>query len=72
MASAHWEVGWTVVTGLRRRDAMVAPWKESGLVMEELRRCWVVGVRGGVGGRRSLAASQSSSTNYLVLAWIFG
>jgi hypothetical protein len=69
MASAQGEWAGTVVTGLRRREAMVAPWKESFLVMESRR--WVemralplaVGVRGGVGGSRSLAASQSSSTN---------
>ena len=71
MASLQGELEGTVVTGLRRREAMVAPWKASDfLVLVERRReidCWaplVLGVRGGVGGRRSFAASQSSSTNY--------
>jgi hypothetical protein len=72
MASLQGEVAETVVTGLRRREAMVAPWKASFLAMESRREmdCWaplVLGVRGGVGGRRSLAASQSSSTNYVLL-----
>jgi hypothetical protein len=65
MASAQGEVAGMVVTGLRRREAIVAPWKASFLT--ELERPWEgldCGVSGGVGGRRSFAASQSSSTNY--------
>ncbi len=61
----------TVVIGFRRRVLIVASLK-GDLVFEmdiEVRRFWVgrVGdggfVVGGVGGRRSFAASQSSSTN---------
>ena len=68
MASLQGEVEDMVVTGLRRREAMVALWKASeDLVVLECRRWeevpFVAGVSGGVGGRRSLAASQSSSTN---------
>lgn len=68
MASLQGEEEGMVVTGLRRREAMVAPWKVSFFVMESRREMGreeplVDGVRGGVGGRRSLAASQSSSTN---------
>jgi hypothetical protein len=47
---------------------MVAPEKASwDLVLVERRRPLVLGVSGGVGGRRSFAASQSSSTNYFAL-----
>lgn len=68
IASAQGEEAEMVVTGLRRREAMVAPWKASFLAIESRREmdCCapvVLGVIGGVGGRRSLAASQSSSTN---------
>lgn len=52
-----------VVIGLRRRAAMVAPLKESFVVREVRRVCVGMGLIGGVGGRRSFAASQSSSTN---------
>ncbi len=61
MASAQEELERTVVTGLRRRVRMVASWK-GYLVGLWTGDEGVVG--GGVGGRRSLAASQSSSTNY--------
>jgi hypothetical protein len=76
MASLQGEVDEMVVTGFRRREAMVAPWKASFFAMEsrrEIETCapLVLGVRGGVGGRRSLAASQSSSTNYVWLANAF-
>ena len=67
MASLQGEFEGTVVTGLSRREAMVAPWKASACLVVERRRVFapfVLGVRGGVGGRRSFAASQSSSTNY--------
>ena len=57
MASAQGEEAVIVVTGLRRRVRMVAPWKGSCLEVGE------EGLDGGVGGSRSLAASQSSSTN---------
>ena len=63
MASAQGDEAGIVVTGLRRRVRMVAPWKGSCLER-------VVGEEGldwGVGGRRSLAASQSSSTNLGIL-----
>jgi hypothetical protein len=66
MASAHGDVEAIVVTGLRRRDAMVAP--EKGSLARSVGEIGLVGsvggVSGGVGGRRSFAASQSSSTNY--------
>jgi hypothetical protein len=66
MASVTGELAGTVVTGLRRREAMVAPRKASSL--REVERSRVAGgplaaVKSEVGGRRSLAASQSSSTN---------
>jgi hypothetical protein len=68
MASLQGEFAGTVVTGLRRSEAMVAPWKASFLLflLSERRRVTFAasGVSGGVSGRRSLAASQSSSTNY--------
>ena len=71
MASVQEVVVWTVVTGFSRRVRIVASLKGdlSFEVDIEDRRCWGgrVGdggfVGGGVGGRRSLAASQSSSTN---------
>jgi hypothetical protein len=67
MASLQGEFAPTVVTGLRRREAIVAPEKASwDFVLVERRRPLVLGVSGGVGGRRSFAASQSSSTNYFV------
>jgi hypothetical protein len=64
----------TVMMGLRRRVRIVASLKGdfSFEVDIEVRRLWigrVVGeggeVVGGVGGRRSLAASQSSSMNWV-------
>jgi hypothetical protein len=49
------------VTGLRRSEAMVAPAKGSlALIVGEMG--WL-GVSGAAAGRRSFAASQSSSTN---------
>lgn len=63
MASEHGEVEITVVTGLRRRVRIVALAKASlGLLAVKLGDGGLVG--GGVGGSRSFAASQSSSTNY--------
>ena len=75
MASAQGVVVVTVVIGLRRRVRIVASLKGdlSFEVDIEVRRLWVgrVGeggeVVGGVGGRRSLAASQSSSMNWVWL-----
>ena len=62
MASEQGDVDVTVVTGLRRRVRIVALEKESeGLPGVKVGDGGLVG--GGVGGRRSLAASQSSSTN---------
>lgn len=62
MASEHGEVEETVVTGLRRSVRIVASAKASdGLLDVSLGDGGFVG--GGVGGRRSFAASQSSSTN---------
>jgi len=72
MASLQGEFAGTVVTGLRRSEAMVATWKASFLLflLSERRRVTFAasGVSGAVSGRRSLAASQSSSTNYQMLA----
>lgn len=63
MASAQGESASTVVTGFNRNVLIVAPLKESF----DAPRAFEIGdgglVVGGVGGRRSLAASQSSSTN---------
>ena len=72
MASEQGVVAVTVMTGLRRRVPIVASLKGEFLSAFDIdeRRSWVlmVGeggfVGGGVGGKRSLAASQSSSTNY--------
>lgn len=72
MASEQWVLAVTVVMGLRRRVRTVALPKgdlSADWDMESRRR-WegMVGdgglVEGGVGGSRSLAASQSSSANY--------
>lgn len=71
MASAQGVVVVTVVMGLRRRVRIVASLKGdlSFEVDIEVRRLCMGSVRdggevvGGVGGRRSLAASQSSSMN---------
>lgn len=71
MASVQGELAGTVVTGLRRRAEMVAPPKGSlESVVVECERVRVRGeegvspvVKGPLVGRRSLAASQSSSTN---------
>ena len=64
MASEHGEVVGMVVTGLRRRSEMVAPRKASSLTEpERVRASGVEAVKSEVGGRRSFAASQSSSTN---------
>lgn len=64
IASAHDEVLDMLVTGFRRREAIVAPAKGSlAFSVGETGRS---GVSGGVGGKRSLAASQSSSINYNV------
>lgn len=75
MASLQGDVAGTVVTGLRRSEAMVAPWKASFLLflLSDRRRVTFAasGVPGGVSGRRSLAASQSSSTNYPTLVWSY-
>lgn len=69
MASLQGELVGTVVTGLRRREAIVAPWNASLIEAERVRvsgdEGWF-GVIGGVGGRRSFAASQSSSANYCI------
>jgi hypothetical protein len=74
MASLQGDVAGTVVTGLRRSEAMVVPWKASFLwvLLSERRRVTFAasGVSGGDSGRRSLAASQSSSTNYQMSAEI--
>ena len=62
MASEHGDVELIVVTGLRRSERIVA----SEDVSEALLAVRVGDggfVGGGVGGRRSFAASQSSSTN---------
>jgi len=62
MASEHGDVDVTVVTGLRRRVRIVASEKASdGLLDVSVGDGGLVG--GGVGGRRSFAANQSSSTN---------
>lgn len=64
MAAESSELEGMVVTGLRRSVRIVAPAKAS---LDEELEFWRVGecgaVDGGVGGRRSFAASQSSSTN---------
>ena len=64
MAVESGEVEGMVVTGLRRSVRIVAPAKAS---LDEELGDWRDGecgaVEGGVGGRRSFAASQSSSTN---------
>jgi hypothetical protein len=67
IASSHGDDAEMVVTGLRRREAIVAPAKGSFArrVGDMGAVCCSAGVRGGVGGRRSFAASQSSSANYL-------
>lgn len=69
MASVQGELVGMVVTGLRRRAEMVAPRKGSFFRDAERVRdsgdAGTFGVSGGVGGRRSFAASQSSSTNYI-------
>ena len=73
MASEQGVVAVTVVTGLSRRVRIVASLKGDlsfEVDMDDLRSCeGRVGegglVGGGVGGRRSFAASQSSSTNYV-------
>lgn len=65
MASSHGEDAEIVVTGLRRREAIVAPAKGSlARSVGDKGAIGSGGVTGGVGGRRSLAASQSSSANY--------
>ena len=62
MASEQGDVDVTVVTGLRRRVRIVASEKASeGLLDVRVGDGGLVA--GGVGGRRSFAASQSSSTN---------
>jgi hypothetical protein len=55
-----------VVTGLRRREAIVAPANGSlaRRVGDMGAVCCSGGGTAGVGGRRSFAASQSSSANY--------
>lgn len=62
MAADRGEAAGMVVTGLRRRVRTVAPLKGS-LDAVGVRAGEGGFVEGGVGGRRSLAASQSSSTN---------
>ena len=65
MASEQGELEGMVVTGFRRKVRIVALKNASeGLAVERVGEGGFVG--GGVGGRRSLAASQSSSTNYSV------
>ncbi len=72
IASEQKVVAVTVVTGLRRRVRIVASLKGDlsfEVDIDDFRLCaGRVGdgglVGGGVGGRRSLAANQSSSTNY--------
>ena len=66
MASAQMEFEITVVTGFSRRVRIVAPWKASLVVLDGLRSGEGGLVVGGVGGNRSFAASQSSSTNCIV------
>lgn len=61
MASEHGEVSAILVTGFRRSDAIVAPAK--GSFARRVGDTGSLSVAGGVGGSRSLAASQSSSTN---------
>jgi hypothetical protein len=73
MASVQGLLTGMVVRGLRRREEMVAPRKGSSFT--EWERVRVSGETGGgfsevkfgVGGSKSLAASQSSSTNCTVL-----
>lgn len=70
MASVQGEFVGIVVTGLRRREAMVAPRKGSSWREADVERVRVRGLsawKSEVGGRRSLAASQSSSTNYIII-----
>jgi hypothetical protein len=54
-----------LVTGFSRNEAIVAPWNWS--LARKVGEIGRVGVSGGVGGRRSFAASQSSSMNYLMV-----
>ena len=64
-ASAQGEFDSTVVTGLSRRDLIVAPPNSSFFESCAVRAGDEGLVAGGVGGRRLFAASQSSSTNWM-------
>jgi hypothetical protein len=65
IASEHGDVETMLVTGFRRRDAIVAP--ANGSLARSVGEVGTAGCSGGgVGGSKSFAASQSSSTNYMI------